>query len=214
MLAKQPEEVVEDIARRVEPGERLLLAEIEERMRATRAAITTTPTEPGSAGPRLCFTASPQEEPTKPRRTFTANNMDDFGPVERTLFLRQLEVFFAWLDGHPPDKIVAVLPAPKHEPTLKIMSAIITLLNTFRESLWQAGNLRPVRLATKQSKLAAEHRLPAVYRARFSAAEGGLVSYGPEFLDQYRSAAGYVDRILRGRNRLTCRCRRQPSTSW
>ena len=47
-------------------------------------------------------------------------------------------------------------------------------------------------------KLAAEHRLPAVYRARFSAAEGGLVSYGPEFLDQYRSAAGYVDRILRG----------------
>jgi putative ABC transport system substrate-binding protein len=30
------------------------------------------------------------------------------------------------------------------------------------------------------------------------AAEGGLVSYGPEFLDQYRSAAGYVDRILKG----------------
>jgi putative ABC transport system substrate-binding protein len=47
-------------------------------------------------------------------------------------------------------------------------------------------------------KLAAEHRLPAVYRARFSAAEGGLVSYGPKFLDQYRSAAGYVDRILKG----------------
>jgi putative tryptophan/tyrosine transport system substrate-binding protein len=47
-------------------------------------------------------------------------------------------------------------------------------------------------------KLAAEHRLPAVYRARFWAAEGGLVSYGPEFLDQYRSAAGYVDRILKG----------------
>src|SRR5262249_22387000 len=47
-------------------------------------------------------------------------------------------------------------------------------------------------------KLAAEHRLPAVYRARFSAAEGGLVSYGPKFLDQSRSAAGYVDRILKG----------------
>ena len=47
-------------------------------------------------------------------------------------------------------------------------------------------------------KLAAEHRLPAVYRARFSTAEGGLVSYGPKFLDQYRSAAGYVDRILKG----------------
>jgi putative ABC transport system substrate-binding protein len=47
-------------------------------------------------------------------------------------------------------------------------------------------------------KLAAEYRLPAVYRARFSAAEGGLVSYGPDILDHYRSAAGYVDRILKG----------------
>jgi putative tryptophan/tyrosine transport system substrate-binding protein len=40
--------------------------------------------------------------------------------------------------------------------------------------------------------------LPAVYRARYWAAEGGLVSYGPGILDQYRSAAGYVDRILKG----------------
>jgi len=49
-------------------------------------------------------------------------------------------------------------------------------------------------------KLAAQHRLPAVYRSRYWAAEGGLVSYGPEFLDQYQSAAGYVDRILKGEN--------------
>jgi putative tryptophan/tyrosine transport system substrate-binding protein len=47
-------------------------------------------------------------------------------------------------------------------------------------------------------KLADQHRLPAVYRARYWAAEGGLVSYGPGILDQYRSAAGYVDRILKG----------------
>jgi putative ABC transport system substrate-binding protein len=47
-------------------------------------------------------------------------------------------------------------------------------------------------------KLAAQHRLPAVYNSRFWVAEGGLVSYGPDILDQYRSAAGYVDRILRG----------------
>jgi putative ABC transport system substrate-binding protein len=46
--------------------------------------------------------------------------------------------------------------------------------------------------------LAARHRLPAVYFARFWAAAGGLISYGPDFLDQYRSAAGYVDRILKG----------------
>jgi len=47
-------------------------------------------------------------------------------------------------------------------------------------------------------KLANHHRLPAIYRSRYWAAEGGLVSYGPEFLDQHRSAASYVDRILKG----------------
>jgi putative tryptophan/tyrosine transport system substrate-binding protein len=47
-------------------------------------------------------------------------------------------------------------------------------------------------------KLAARHRLPAVYYARFFVAGGGLISYGPDFIDQYRRAAGYVDRILKG----------------
>jgi ABC-type uncharacterized transport system substrate-binding protein len=46
--------------------------------------------------------------------------------------------------------------------------------------------------------LAAKHRLPAVYTSRYLAAAGGLISYGPDFLDQHRRAAGYVDRILRG----------------
>jgi putative ABC transport system substrate-binding protein len=47
-------------------------------------------------------------------------------------------------------------------------------------------------------KLAAQHRLPAVYNSRYWIAEGGLVSYGPDVLDQYRRTAGYVDRILNG----------------
>jgi putative tryptophan/tyrosine transport system substrate-binding protein len=46
--------------------------------------------------------------------------------------------------------------------------------------------------------LAARHRLPAVYPNREYAAAGGLISYGPDLLDQYRRAAGYVDRILKG----------------
>jgi putative ABC transport system substrate-binding protein len=46
--------------------------------------------------------------------------------------------------------------------------------------------------------LAARHRLPAIYPSRLDAAVGGLVSYGPDGLDQYRRVAGYVDRILRG----------------
>jgi hypothetical protein len=46
--------------------------------------------------------------------------------------------------------------------------------------------------------LAARHKLPAVYTARFFVAAGGLMSYAPDFVDQYRQAAGYVDRILKG----------------
>jgi putative ABC transport system substrate-binding protein len=47
-------------------------------------------------------------------------------------------------------------------------------------------------------ELAARYRLPAVYPHRFFVMGGGLISYGPDRADQYRLAAGYVDRILRG----------------
>jgi ABC-type uncharacterized transport system substrate-binding protein len=46
--------------------------------------------------------------------------------------------------------------------------------------------------------LAARYKLPAVYLERFFVTNGGLISYGPDFVDQYRRAASYVDRILRG----------------
>ena len=46
--------------------------------------------------------------------------------------------------------------------------------------------------------LAARHLLPAVYPYRYFVASGGLISYGPNLIDQYRRAAGYVDRILKG----------------
>jgi len=46
--------------------------------------------------------------------------------------------------------------------------------------------------------LAAQHKLPAVYQERNYVTAGGLISYGPNFLDQFRRAAGYVDRVLKG----------------
>jgi putative ABC transport system substrate-binding protein len=46
--------------------------------------------------------------------------------------------------------------------------------------------------------LAAQHKLPAIYAERSYAAAGGLISYGTDYVDQYRRAAGYVDRILKG----------------
>jgi putative ABC transport system substrate-binding protein len=45
---------------------------------------------------------------------------------------------------------------------------------------------------------AARYRVPAVYPFRYHAASGGLISYGPDTLDQFRRVAGYVDRILKG----------------
>ena len=46
--------------------------------------------------------------------------------------------------------------------------------------------------------LAARHQLPAVYPFPYFARSGGLISYGPDSIDPYRRAAGYVDRILKG----------------
>jgi ABC-type uncharacterized transport system substrate-binding protein len=46
--------------------------------------------------------------------------------------------------------------------------------------------------------LAARHKLPAVYFRRYFVTSGGLVSYGYDLADQFRRAAGYVDRILKG----------------
>jgi ABC-type uncharacterized transport system substrate-binding protein len=48
------------------------------------------------------------------------------------------------------------------------------------------------------SMLATRHRLPAVYSFRYFVTAGGLISYGPNSIDPYRRAAGYIDRILKG----------------
>jgi putative tryptophan/tyrosine transport system substrate-binding protein len=48
------------------------------------------------------------------------------------------------------------------------------------------------------AELAARHRLPGVYPFRYYASSGGLISYGPHLTDEYRRAASYVDRILKG----------------
>ncbi len=48
--------------------------------------------------------------------------------------------------------------------------------------------------------LAEKHKLPAVYPAHYFITAGGLISYGPDLIDQYRRAASYVDRILKGKD--------------
>ena len=57
-----------------------------------------------------------------------------------------------------------------------------------------------IALVHRQPIIAAadQHRLPAVYPFRLFVTGGGLISYAPDLVDQYRRAAGYVDRILKG----------------
>jgi len=61
--------------------------------------------------------------------------------------------------------------------------------------------------------LASKHRLPTISVYRSFTAEGGLMTYGPDTADVFRRSAAYVNRILKGENRLTCRCNNQPSLS-
>jgi putative ABC transport system substrate-binding protein len=63
-------------------------------------------------------------------------------------------------------------------------------------------------------KLIAHYKLPAIYRDRSIVANGGLISYGPDFADQFRRAAGYVDRISRARSRAISLCRRRRNMNW
>src|SRR5262245_14815696 len=61
--------------------------------------------------------------------------------------------------------------------------------------------------------LVARHKLPAVYFDNVFVNAGGLISYGTNVIDQFRQAAGYVDRILKGESLPIFRCRRRPNTS-
>jgi ABC-type uncharacterized transport system substrate-binding protein len=56
------------------------------------------------------------------------------------------------------------------------------------------------------------HKLPAIYYRRYFVTSGGLMSYGYDIVDQFRRAAGYVDRILKG-EKPGCPCRHLPGTS-
>jgi len=60
-------------------------------------------------------------------------------------------------------------------------------------------------------ELAAKGRLPAMYAAREFVEDGGLMSYGASLPDLFRRAASYVDKILKGANRPTCRWSSRPS---
>jgi ABC-type uncharacterized transport system substrate-binding protein len=70
---------------------------------------------------------------------------------------------------------------------------ILTSGSSGAETVLKATRTIPIVIA-----LAARHRLPAIYPYRYFATSGGLLSYGPDTIDQFRRAVAYVDRILKG----------------
>jgi putative ABC transport system substrate-binding protein len=104
---------------------------------------------------------------------------------------------FAAIQGMAPSLGVEVIPVGMRDA-----SEIERSLETFARSPY--GGLIPspsaatVRHRELVLTLAARHKLPAVYWERAIVTAGGLMSYGPDLVDQFRQAAAYVDRILKG----------------
>jgi ABC-type uncharacterized transport system substrate-binding protein len=76
--------------------------------------------------------------------------------------------------------------------------AVTAFARSAGSGLIATGSASPVVYSDRIIALAARLKLPAIYPYRYEAINGGLMSYGPDILDPYRLAAGYVGRILRG----------------
>ena len=80
----------------------------------------------------------------------------------------------------------------------EIQRAVMTFAQTSNGGLIVTGSALAVIHRQLIVTLTARYKLPAVYFERFFVTNGGLISYGPSMVEQYRAAAGYVDRILKG----------------
>jgi putative ABC transport system substrate-binding protein len=89
-----------------------------------------------------------------------------------------------------------------HPVNLRDAGEIERAIDTFAEGVNGGLIVTASTLATKHRKLiielAARHRLPAIYPFAYYAGDDGLLAYGPNSIDQYRRAAAYIDRILKG----------------
>ena len=104
---------------------------------------------------------------------------------------------FAVIQAVAPSVGLEVSPIDLHEPN-QIERAIATFAQSPNGGMIQAASGIGATNVNLIITAAARYKLPAVYDQRPYVAAGGLISYGPNFPDQYRRAAGYVDRILRG----------------
>ena len=104
---------------------------------------------------------------------------------------------FAAMQGVAPSFGVVLNPVDVRDAS-EIERAITTFARTSDSGLIVTASGLVIRHRDLIVTLAAQHKLPAVYPFRFFVTGGGLMSYGPDSIDPYRRAAGYVDRILKG----------------
>jgi len=96
-----------------------------------------------------------------------------------------------------PSVGIEVIPIDLHEPK-EIEGDIATFAQSPNGGLILAASGIGGTNVNLVITAAARYKLPAVYVQRPYVAAGGLISYGPIYVDQFRRAAGYIDRILRG----------------
>jgi putative tryptophan/tyrosine transport system substrate-binding protein len=104
---------------------------------------------------------------------------------------------FAVIQAAAPSLRVEVIPINMRDAG-EIERAITAFARSSNGGLIVTASAAAVRHRDLIITLAARHKMPAVYWERFFVAAGGLISYGADLIDQYRRAAGYVDRILKG----------------
>ena len=103
---------------------------------------------------------------------------------------------FAVIQAVAPSLRVEVSPVNMRDAG-EIAQSVGTFARAPNGGLILIGSGAAVRHRDLIIMLAARHKLPAVYYERFFVAAGGLASYGPDNVDAFRQAAGYVDRILK-----------------
>ena len=104
---------------------------------------------------------------------------------------------FSVIQAMAPSLRMEVTPVNLHDAT-EIERAVAAFARSPNGGLIMTSSAAAIRYRDLTIALAARHRLPAVYWERFFVSSGGLISYGADIIDQYRRAADYVDRILKG----------------
>jgi ABC-type uncharacterized transport system substrate-binding protein len=120
---------------------------------------------------------------------------------------------FAAIQAVAPSLKVEVIPINLRDAG-QIEQSVETFARSPNGGLIPMSSAAAIRHRNLIITLAARLKLPAVYWDRLFVAGGGLASYGPDLIDQYRRAASYVDRILKGEKPADLPCRRRPNMNW